>query len=167
MNKKRLEELLKLNKIQIENMNNLHTELTGIWSQMTDDIIDEDTKSMVALKYDKIDRSDLSTWENIKLLPFDVLVKWMLRLSVSADMRWGSGSVKLKTEIGEVSAKQVFSWLWDAEHCIKHILTDPSSADCKIEILKEKYSKCNSTSKKYIQVYFDELKEEILKYENR
>lgn len=37
-------------------MNNLHTELTGIWSQMTDDIIDEDTKSMVALNYDKIDR---------------------------------------------------------------------------------------------------------------
>lgn len=145
-----------------KDLGKLKNELICINLKLPDMDISNETKTMVTLKYDEITASDVNSWEKIKHLPEQVLVKWEQRLWIESHFN----SKDVEKDLGERGSKQVRSWLWYVPYYLKSIQCNTSETDRYLSSLRRDFNKSNISSQKYIQKYFDMLGEEILSYEN-
>lgn len=144
----------------------LKVKLTEVYNMMPDDFINDSTKLLVSLKYNKVLHNDFETWNSMGNLPKEILMNWLLRVFPDKHGMYGQIGKSIEDDIGERGMKQVRSFVWELESYIKYAMLRSLDEPRSLSNMKSSYTKSNVSARKYIGVYFDYLNEEILKYEN-
>lgn len=163
-NKEQLQKLILETQQMSVKFNEMQSEMAELLAAYPEEVGNE-TKFLVTMKYDEIKASDTSTWSKIKELPYDVLVKWEQQIYLVQANIYSLQSTYVKS-LGEPGYKQLRSFVYGFNSLLKSSICNPSDINRTLSNSADYYDKCNNTTKKYIQIYFDKLKELILLYEN-
>lgn len=163
-NKEKLQELI----VKVQEMSSQLTDIKGKMTLLLSEIpndVDDSVKLFVTLKHQEIEANNLESWEKIKELPHPVVNKWEQQIYLIQREFW-SKETEYKELLGEPGYKQLRSWAYSIETYLRSILCNPSEIDRSLVNTRDSFNKCNGTTKKYIQKYFDNLKNLILLYED-
>jgi hypothetical protein len=142
-----------------ENLTSLKNKAELLYNAAPEEMHDNDTKLFVSLKYSEIKHNDPNTWDSIIDLPRDILKDMYFRIEALP--------YNLHSDLAEKQMKELRSWKWDLSYVIKSVISNPVQSAHYLAEIKRKYAKMTSVSKGAVDIYFDIINDEILKYESK
>jgi hypothetical protein len=128
--------------------------------------INDSTKTIVELKYDKTDLDKIEFWEKLVTLPEPIMLSFY-RYFNQINNEFSDTEITFTAKYSKASYKAMKSILWDIKYWLHHVLFEISTKSyynsARIYV---KYSELNYSNKILIKGYFKKLDEIIQRYEN-